>query len=433
MAVLKAFSGESVTIGSGLEQRHTTWTDPLPLADPGIPLRSYDPGVLSPLSIYATQPAVRTVCGWAARQFGSTPWKAYKRKSDDDRERKSGSPAERLLRQSSKFSTGYNLFESLLIDKMLYDRWCLVYFPESVRSGAPAKLLRIPPRLLDIRANWLGEVKQVVILNQTAGEPDIDITDAPMALSYGWSGESAGGISPMKTLREIILESKRAVEWRSHQWDTAPKVPGYLKHSSHFQDPKVRERVLLSWQEHRDFGRGTPLLEDGLDYEKLDSSVTSRDAMDLEGRKLTNEEVATAFFNYPELLGFRESTFSNMVAYRQMIHSMVLGPHYVDFAQALNGSGLVEAIDATKGMYVEPDRDAAIAGSPLEQASLFQTLTGGPVMTTAEARARMNLRHLEGTDELIKPLNVTQGGQASPTDSGSQNKIGRASCRERVF
>jgi len=48
-------------------------------------------------------------------------------------------------------------------------------------------------------------------------------------------------------------------------------------------------------------------------------------------------------------------------------------------------------------------------------------MTGGPILTRAEARAMLNLRHIEGTDELIVPLNVIEGGQASPTDSGEQN------------
>ncbi len=45
-------------------------------------------------------------------------------------------------------------------------------------------------------------------------------------------------------------------------------------------------------------------------------------------------------------------------------------------------------------------------------------------MTRAESRAKLNLPYLEGTDELITPLNVLVGGQASPTDSGSQNLDG---------
>jgi hypothetical protein len=43
-------------------------------------------------------------------------------------------------------------------------------------------------------------------------------------------------------------------------------------------------------------------------------------------------------------------------------------------------------------------------------------------MTRNEARARLNLPHLEGADDLIVPLNVTQGGQASPTDSAPPPK-----------
>jgi hypothetical protein len=43
--------------------------------------------------------------------------------------------------------------------------------------------------------------------------------------------------------------------------------------------------------------------------------------------------------------------------------------------------------------------------------------TGGPFMSRNEARARRNLPQIDGGDELIVPLNVTEGGQGSPFDS----------------
>lgn len=420
MAVLKALGGgNQVTIGSG-SPRRTSWTDPIPLADAGTPLNMYNPGATDPLSIYKSQPAVRRVCGWAARQFASVSWKAYQRVGDTDRRRRSNSPAEQLLNQPAKFSTGYSLRQNLLIDYMLYDRWCLVFFPAT--RTLPAKLLRVHPPLLDVRTNWLGEVLQLVILNPVAGEPDIDITDAPVAFSAGWSGPAGGGISPLQTLRDILKESRRAVQWRDHQWENSPKLTGLLVHPTEYKDPVKRENFLQTWRQWRDTPRagGTPLLENGMDYKQL-NSMSPKDAMDLEGRRLTNEEVSTAYFNYPELLGMRESSFSNMIAFRQMIHGQVLGPHYVDFGQAFN-SGLVQAMDATPKLYVEADRESAVAGSFLEQAQLLTTLTGRPIMTAAEGRARLNLPHLDGTDELIVPMNVTEGGQASAHDSGSQNR-----------
>lgn len=40
-------------------------------------------------------------------------------------------------------------------------------------------------------------------------------------------------------------------------------------------------------------------------------------------------------------------------------------------------------------------------------------------MTVNEARAKRNLPALEGADELVVPLNVVAGGQASPQDGGT--------------
>ena len=110
-----------------------------------------------------------------------------------------------------------------------------------------------------------------------------------------------------------------------------------------------------------------------------------------------------------------------MDAFRQMLFGPTLGPMFKQFQQAINQGGIIESMDTKKDLYLEANRESAMAGTFMEQARVMQTMTGGPVMTTAEGRARLNLPYLPGTDELIVPLNVTQGGQASPTDSGSQN------------
>lgn len=424
-AVLKAYGGDQVTIGdthlgSNWPTR-SSWGDRFPVADAGIPLHQYDPTAADPLDIWKTQPNVRKVVGYLARQFAMPPWKAYKRVSDDDRRRMQNSKAERLLSSPARFRSGFNLRETLLIDKLVYDRWCLLYLPPN-KAGENERLLRVPPRRLEIKSNWMGEGKKIILLNPIAGEDDIDITDAPLAISWGWSADVAGGVSPMQTLRDQLIESRRAVQWRSHQWEQSPKVTGLLRHPSHYKDGTQRERFLQSWREWRDIPRaaGTPLLEDGMEYQEL-KGITPRDALDIEGRRFSAEEVATSFFLPPELLGLRESTFSNLVALRQMLFQTVLGPFYSEFESAVNAE-IVQAMDAEPKLYIEADRDAAVAGSLIEQAQIFQTLTGAPVMTVAEARQRMNLPKLPNTDKLVVPMNVTEGGQASPRDTGSQNR-----------
>jgi HK97 family phage portal protein len=157
-----------------------------------------------------------------------------------------------------------------------------------------------------------------------------------------------------------------------------------------------------------------------MEYETLEG-IKPIDAKDIEGRQLTDAEVASAFHIPPELVGAREGNFSNIAAFRQMLFGPTLGPLFTEIQQAVN-IGLVPSLDASKDLYVEMDRDSAINGSFLEQAKLLSTLVGGPVMTRAEGRAKLNLPFIDGTDELIVPMNVTEGGQASPQDSGEQNE-----------
>jgi len=414
MGVIKTASGDTVTIGSFASgyPRQTTSGATIAAVDPGVPLANYSPVPTDPMHLWKTQPSLRKVVGFAARQIGSVPWQAFQRIDDNDRRRVSDSTAETVFERPSRFRTGYNLFETLAIDAMIYDLFCAVLID--------GELVRIPPKRIAIASDWLGRATKITLLTP-ADMDDIDITDAPMMISWGWSASSAGGVSPMYTLSQILAEARQAVEWRNQLWSRSPKFNGILKHPGSFRDPQKRERFTQSWRQWRDSeAGGTPILEDGMEYEVLDS-FTPRDAKDIEGRILTDAEVASAFHIPPELVGARPGNFSNIAAFRQMLFGPTLGPLFQAMQQAAN-TGLVEHLDPRPGVYVEANLQAAMAGSFLEQAQLFQTSVGGPTMTRAEARARMNLRFIEGTDELIVPMNVTEGGLASPNDTGSQNR-----------
>lgn len=415
-AIIKA-AGDTVTIGdfsSGYPMT-STWGIPIHSRDAGVPLSLYTPGGADPLVLWKTQPSLRKVVTFAARQIGAIPWHAYLRVSDTDRQRQRESPAEKKLHRPGPLSTGFKLWHDVAVDKLVFDMFCVL--------NLDGNLVRIPPRLLELRSDFLGQVKQV-LLHTPAGQDNIDLTDAPMALSYGWHPNGGSGVSPMLTLQQILEESRRSVEWRDRQWDNAPKISGLLKRPA--DAPKwgdtQRTRFIESWREWRQapLMGGTPVLEDGMDYAPLDT-FNPKDTRDIEGRQLTDAEVASAFHIPPELVGAREGNFSNIAAFRQMLFGPTLGPLFEELKQAVN-SGLVASLDATTDLYVEQDREAAINGSFLEQAKLLSTMTGGPIMTRAEGRAKLNLPFIEGTDELILPLNVVEGGQTSPQDTGSQNE-----------
>lgn len=417
MSAIRAKSGDVVTLGSFANgyPSTTTWGDKIEVVDPGVPLREYFPQLTDPLKLWKTQPSLRKVVSAAARWFAMVPWHAYVRVDDNDRQRRSDSRLEQLFEEPAALVSGYQLINDLMVDRMIFDLCCAVYVDD--------ELVRIPPSLLRIKSDRLGRPREVII-ETPAGMDDLDITDAPKIITWGWHPNKAGGVSPMHTLAALLEENRRSVEWRTTVWRTTPKTSLVLTRPATIKkwDTAQRDRFLESWRQWRDnAGGGTPILEDGMDFKTLPDSLNPRNAQDIEGRKLTDAEVASAYFIPPELVGAREGNFSNIDAFRQMLYGPILGPYFTELQQAANRRSFVKAIDATSGLYIEANREAAMAGSFMEQARILQTAVGGPFMTRAEARARLNLPYLDGTDELVTPLNVTEGGQASPTDSGAQN------------
>lgn len=417
---MATFSTDSglVTIGdssiAGVNTR-TTWG--IEVRDPPIPVSSLTRvGSIDPQSIWKTQPSVRKVVEFAARNVASVPWKAYVRVSDDDRQRVADSPAEITLRHPRPRLTHYGLMFRLTVDSMIYDRWCVMLMPDGT-------LQRVPPRLLVLTSDGLDDVTRVGV--SLAGGV-VDITNLPLALGTGWSACDGDGISPLVTLSAILSEQSHAVEWRDAQWDRSPKFTGVLTRppvsTSGAWDPKDRDNFMRGWADFRDGkAAGTPILEDGMQYVPVGSTVSPADSRDIEGRQLTDVEVCSAFHIPPELVGARQGTFSNISAFRSMLYGPTLGPQFTQFEEAFNAE-IIPSLDSSPGIYAELDREAAMNGSFAEQAAFLQTAVGGPYMSRAEARGRVNLPFKSGTDDLIVPMNVTEGGQASPTDSGSQNR-----------
>ena len=381
---------------------------PFLVPDPGLPLHTMtNLSRITPEKAWKTQPSVRKVVGFIARNVASVPWKVFERLGDDDRRRASGSAAEQRLRMPQRFVSGFKLMERLTIDKCLYDRWAVLLTPDGVPH-------RIPPRALVIESNAMDEIQFVGV---NIGGRTVDVTELPLAIGTGWDAWSGDGTSPLATLDAILREQTNAIEWRNKLWDERPKFSGIVKRPS--TAPKWGEAQRTRWvQSFREFREGkaggAPIFEDGMEWEDWSTSIAPSDALDIEGRKLTDAEVASAFYIPPELVGAREGTFSNIAAFRQMLFGPALGPHFEEFEQAFNA----EIVPTLSGptFYAEMDRQTAINGSVIEQSKVLSTAVGGPWMTRAEARALQNLPKVDGAEGLITPLNVLVGGQASPQD-----------------
>lgn len=389
------------------------------IVDAGVPISDYfSSNDFGP--VWKSQPSVRKVVGFVARNIASLPLNLYQRVGDNDRKRVRTGPLAQLLSSPSTApgETPFRFFERLLIDGLLTDRWVA---HRKVNPDGSHELVRLPSRHVRLKSNQLDRIVAVRVRNADGEFEDRDPSD--FVLDVGYAERGASGTSPLITLHHLLQEQREAVEYRRSVWKRGARIPGVIERPTPWPaDGKARENFRRSWEKFSRGGGaegGTPLLEDGMKYTEL-GAFKPQDTGDLEGRRLTDMEVASAYFIAPELVGAREGNFSNMQAFRQMLFSVALGPYIIAFEQALN-QALVPWLAPDQDVYIEANVEAKMRGSFEDQAAAMQSATGAPWMTRNETRAMRNLPAIAGGDGLVVPLNVLIGGQSSPRDSGSQN------------
>lgn len=373
-------------------------------------------------ALYRAQPHVRTVISFLARNIAQIGLHVYERVSDTDRKRltKADSPLAALLATPNPRTTRYRWMESLVSDLGIYDVACHVKLKAD--DGGPGGLLRLPPSQIEpVGDTWQWADK--VRFNGSRGRIDFDLDQVLLIHGYHPT-DSRWGLSPMETLRQTLAEDYQAALYREQMWRNGARLSGVIKRPQGATwSTEAREKFRQDWRGlyagEGPAAGGTPILEDGMDFSTV--GITPEQAQYLEVRKLSREEVAAAFHVPPPMVGILDhATFSNITEQHKNLYQDTLGPWLAMIEQELMLQ-VVPEFDTSGRVYVEFNLAEKMKGSFEEQATSLQTAVGGPWLTRNEARARQNLPQVDGGDELIVPLNVLTGGQASPTDAGAQN------------
>ncbi|MGN2634618.1 phage portal protein [Nocardia takedensis] len=398
------------------------------LVDPGYPL-GQAPDVNAE-NVVRNQPSVRKVTGFIARNVASIPLHLFERISDTDRQRITDHPLAAPMSAPAPKVTAYRFWHDVMMDWLLHDRYAIVF---TLGDTGDLTLKRLPANRTRFIGNSSDAVEKVRYTT-TRGER-VDLDPAVCVYDAGYAPRGANGLSPIDTLRHLLAESAEAVEYRRSVWRNGARIPQVIQRPANTNwTDQARERFKSDFANFRKGGGaegGVPVLEDGMEIKEV-TSYRPRDTLDLEGRRLTDAEVASAYFIAPELVGAREGTYSNLDAFRQMLYRDSLGPWITGLEQAVNVH-LVPEFAEGRRLYAEFALEAKLRGSFEEQAKVMQTSTGAPWLTRNEARARQNLPGLPGGDELVVPLNVLVGGQASPTDSAPDPKAVAAALRDPEF
>ncbi|MDG4799041.1 phage portal protein [Micromonospora sp. WMMD980] len=363
-------------------------------------------------AIYRSQPAVRTVVGFLARNLAQLGLHAYRRLDDNDRERLTDHPIAALLRAPNPTTTTYRLVRALVSDLAIFDDayWVML----RAEDTTPVGVRRLPPWRVEARgADWTDA--ESYRLHGTHGYLDLDAANVVHFRGYN-PDDSRVGSSPIEALRQVLAEEHAAARWREQMWSNGARISGYLKRpvdAPEWSD-RARERFRAGWQsQYTGDGPqagGTPVLEDGMEF--VAAGVNPKEAQYVESRKLTREETAAAYHIAPPLVGILDhATFSNIREQHKQLYQDTLGPWCAEIEQEI-GLQLLPFLPDSGRVYVEFNIAEKLQGSFDEQAQQLQMAVGGPYMTRNEARGLSNLSRVDGGDELIVPLNVAIGEPA---------------------
>lgn len=376
---------------------------------------------MTPRRLYATQANLHAVVSFLSDSIAQLPLKVYVRDGENDRRRDRDSAAAKLLWRPNADQTAYELINALGVELFLMGMAVLWLLPDP-NSDSGLQLRIIPKEWIeDYTERTVYAPETLKVRTRREGRYiEIPSSDYVMFRTYS-PGDPGGYQSPISALKQTLTEQIQADKFRTEVWRSSGRFNAYITRPANVQpwDEQTRQRFVTAFRSA--WGRGgenagkMPLLEDGMEIKPY--QFNAQQAQFAETKQLSREDVAAAYHINPSLIWHTTTqTYASAKDNARALYADCLGPTLQMIQQRINAF-LLPKINAAPGTYVEFDLTEKLKGSFEERASILQASVGGPWLTRNEARADNNLPPIEGGDDLIVPLNVITGGQASPQDT----------------
>lgn len=364
------------------------------------------------LEVWRRQYAVKTTVSFLARNIAQLGLPVFRRVSDNERERLSDHPLARLIAKPNPWTTRYRFLDALIHDMAIFD--CSYWLKITTNEDEPG-LIRLPaysvtPGGGPFSPDWFE-------FRGLTGMQRYTAKDVLHFRGYCGAISDVGGVPPIESLREILEEAWYSSVGRAQVVQNGARISGYLKRPPEVMwSDDARNRFKKEWQaQYTGYGPeagGTPILEDGMEF--VPAAMTPKDLQYVESRKLTREEVAAAYYIPPPMLGLLEhATFSNITEQHIMLYQDTLGP-WLSMVQDEIALQLIPDMPDKNDLYVEFNLQEKLRGNFEQRQDAILRSTGAPYRTVNEARALENLPPIDGGDDLVRPLNLTQPGDTAP-------------------
>lgn len=372
----------------------------------------------SPSYLWRTQPYLRTVVDFLARNIAQVGLQAFVRVSDTDRQRDRAGPMAQIIARPNDSQTFFEVMQALVADLALHDN---AYWLIGVKADGSPAVQPIPAEWITGTKGDNGFAVEAYYATKSTGERT-ELPAASVIHFHGWDpNRMTCGTSAVQTLKLILAEQMEAMSYRQQVWQRGGRVGAVLERPvdapkwSEDASAQFRSDWSSTWTgANGPKAGGTPVLEDGMKLTRI--GFSAHEDQFVEASKLNLNTVASVYHVNPTMLGLLDNAnYSNVREFRRMLYGDTLGPIFAAIEARIN-TFLLPKLGEPPDLYVEFNIGEKLQGSFEEQASVMSTMVGRPIMTANEARARFNLPAIEdpSADELITPLNVSVGGQPSP-------------------
>lgn len=383
---------------------------------------------LTARQLYATQANLQAVVSFLADSVAQLPLKVYVRDENNKRIRDKESPAARLLYRPNADQTAYDFVNAVMVEYLLMGVSTVWLLPDP-DSESGYQLRMIPKEWIMNTERSTNYAPDKIRITAGTGGGYIDIPRTEFVQFRRYSPGNPGGYnSPISALRQTLNEQIQADKFRSNIWSSSGRFNAYITRPANVQPwtDEQRKSFLTAFREG--WGEGgsnagkMPLLEDGMEIRPY--QFNAKEAQYVETKQLSREDVAAAYHVNPSLIWHTTTqTYASAKDNARALYADCLGPTLQMLQQRIN-SFLLPMVGADPDTYVIFDLTEKLKGSFEERASILQASVGGPWMTRNEARADNDMPPVDGGDELIVPLNVVEGGQASPQDTHMEANSG---------
>jgi HK97 family phage portal protein len=350
--------------------------------------------------MYQSQPAVRSVVDYIARNVAQLGLKLYRRVSDDEREHEGDHPAAETLRKPNPWTPGQKFVFNVVADFLIYDN---AYALKFRNNGGPLVLLNVPPHAVGIVGQEFFSPEAYRIWRQDGTWFDVAPEDV-----FHWGGYDPEnpklGFSKLETLREELAADAAARAAKTELDKSGGMPKGWMERpveAAEWSDVAL-QRFQTQWANWaKTPTRGIPVAEDGMQFKQ--ASVSPEQAQMLESRQFTREEVASEYglTNVPPRSDEE----------RRQVYADVLPP-YCEMLCAFLDLHILQGEFFDDELYFEFNLDEKQMSD--DRLKAITSAVGAPPLTRNEGRALLNLPAKPDGDELITPLNVTAGGKPSP-------------------